>query len=293
MKSTNDVRSIDGFLLLYFYQLEENLNNNNYDLNSIKFQSEESNTDEFLKVFFKKYIEKNKSIKNCDFSEVSFVINDFKKSFETKNLFRFIITEVFLPEDLTKKQKINISKNKSSVYTNPDLYLKIKNGDDTYYESVELKSTKNNHIPGSSIQQVLPFEWVIFIKRDKKPKVTTGYYINTITNKLPFPDRSPRPQIGFKNLEINNTQNRVILNNSLVLKSDNFNNIKKLELINDWQEFLTNEWMEIIKSDNPKRNEKWFNNSLRKFSVKLIDHIDNSSEEEKINLINKLKKLIK
>lgn len=293
MKFMNDVQLIDGFLLLYFFQLEENLNNNQNDLNSIKFQSEESNTDEFLKLFFKKYIEKNKSINDCSFSEVSFFFNNQKKSFPTQKLSRFIIDQVFLPEDITEKLKIEISKNKNSVYTNPDLYLKIKNGNNIYYESIELKSTKNNHIPGSSVQQVSPFEWVIFIKRDKKPKITTGYYINSITNKLPFPDRSPRPQIGFDNLVDNNNENRVINNNSLILKSDDYKTLKKIELINDWQEFLTNEWMEVIISENVKKNEKWFNNTLRKFSVKLIEHFIKSSVQEKNTLINKLKSLIK
>ncbi len=288
MISIKDVNSIDGFLLLYFYELEKDINSNNYNLSEIKFQSEESNTDEFLKLFIKKYIQENNSIDNCNLSEVSFVINNDKKSFKTKDLFDFTIDKVFLPEELTEDQKNDISRNKKSIYTNPDLYLKIKNGKDIFFKSIELKSTKNNNIPGSSVQQVSPFEWVIFIKRDKTPKVSTGYYINTITNKLPFPDRSPRPQIGFKNLENNNNQNREIINNSLVLKSDTTSNLEKLELIGDWQNFLTNEWIKVITSDNTKKNEKWFNNTLRRFSIKLITFYENLSETEKSKLVNKI-----
>jgi len=75
----------------------------------------------------------------------------------------FEIKKVYLPNELGKELKKQISASKSSVYTSPDLYLEIHDGQDVYYQSLELKSTKNNKIPGSSVQQVSPFEWVISI----------------------------------------------------------------------------------------------------------------------------------
>lgn len=72
----------------------------------------------------------------------------------------------------------------------------------SYFETIELKSTKQDSIPGSSIQQILPDEWVIFIKHTAKDvDVVTGKYRHSINSKMQFPDRSPRPQVSFKKLK--------------------------------------------------------------------------------------------
>ena len=89
-------------------------------------------------------------------------------SINIEDLKRYKISNVFLPEHLNTEQKKEISTLKKSVYTSPDLYLEITDGINIYFESVELKSTKDNNIPGSSVQQISPFEWVIFIKRDNE-----------------------------------------------------------------------------------------------------------------------------
>ena len=195
---------------------------------------------------------------------------------------------------MSELQKKDIAEKKKSVYTSPDLYLEISCGKNIYHETLELKSTLNNKIPGSSVQQIAPFEWVIFIKRNSKSvDISTGYYINSITNKLPFPDRSPRPQIGFKTLSDWNSKNRTIDNNTLTIKSNSKINKKKITLLSDWQDFLANEWLEIIKTDKTKANEKWFNNALRKFATKFLEYTETLTETEKENLKNKLNNLIK
>lgn len=189
-----------------------------------------------------------------------------------------------------KKRKL--LKEKNSVYTNPDLYLKITDGSNFFFESVELKSTKNNKIPGSSIQQVSPFEWVIFIKRAKEIQVTTGFYINSITEKLPFPDRSPRPQIGFKTLVDWNKKHRKVHNTILEINNVTEITNAKIELLDDWQDFLASEWLEIILKNERKKTEKWFNNAIRKFTVKLLEHYDKIDSKERVKMLNNLKELI-
>jgi hypothetical protein len=58
------------------------------------------------------------------------------------------------------------------------------------------------------------------VKRDnEKVLVTTGFYINSITEKLPFPDRSLRPQIGFKTLLEWNKKYRKVENEVLTIEN--------------------------------------------------------------------------
>lgn len=56
--------TLNDFLFVYFYQLESDLNIDCKGLDSIKFQSEEANTDEEIKIFFKKYISSNNTIRH-------------------------------------------------------------------------------------------------------------------------------------------------------------------------------------------------------------------------------------
>ena len=217
---------IQLFLAVYFYLLENELNSSKNELSEVKFQSEEANTDEHLKKYFKKYILEHNDISKTELKSI-LIKNDTKSNtIDIGKLVNYKIINVFLPEELSKEQKAEITRLKESVYTNPDLFLEISDGENTYFESLELKSTKNIKIPGSSVQQVLPFEWVIFVKRNEDSvTISTGYYINSITEKLPFPDRSPRPQIGFKTLTEWNIANRIIQENTLVIQiTDKLNN---------------------------------------------------------------------
>jgi len=192
---------LNYFLSQYFYELEITLNNKAKEISSVKFQSEESNTDEYLKRFVKEVILQNKRLKNKQILMLNLTYDAESKSLPVKEFNQFQITNVFLPDEFTPNLKNKIGATKASVYTNPDLLVEIEGYNQIFYQSVELKSTKGNKIPGSSVQQINPYEWVVFIKRKGDViEVATGHYINSITEKLPFPDCSPRPQIGFNTL---------------------------------------------------------------------------------------------
>lgn len=286
---------LDAFLHVYFYILETTLNaSDNNGLNNVKFQSEEANTDEYLKKFFKEFIEENNSIENTVIEEFIYYDGVSHHNMKTADLLSFQIAKVFLPDDISSKHKKIILADKSSVYTNPDLYLEIKKEKHVYYRSVELKSTKKDKIPGSSVQQISPFEWVIFIQRNKfKILVSTGAYINCITDKLPFPDRSPRPQIGFKTLQRWNDSNRKLESSKLIVKNELIESRKKIDLLSDWQGVLAKEWLDIILEQEDKTTEKWFNNAIRKFSILLINYIDTLNIEEQVKLIEHIRSKIK
>lgn len=285
---------VNYFLHIYFFLLEEDLNTSSGGLEKVKFQSEEANTDEFVKLFFKEYISRNNKIPKNNINELVVKSKESTSSVPINDLSSLEIINVFIPEELDETKRDSIAKSKTSVYTNPDLYLEISDSVNTHFESIELKSTKNNNIPGSSVQQVTPFEWVIFVKHgDGKAIVTTGHYINSITEKLPFPDRSPRPQIGFKTLVDWNKENRTVAEKSLSFYIDEEVKLSKIKLLDDWQDFLADEWLSIVKSEEFKTNEKWFNNALRKFSVKFLQYAGTLSKEEQEKLIANLNSLIK
>ena len=285
---------LNSFLIVYFYKIENELNTTKNGLETIKFQSEEANTDEHLKKYFQDFLLKNNDLSDVKLKKLAVKIDAEEHIIEIEKLKTYKITNVLLPEQLSIEQKKSITESKKSVYTSPDLYLEITDGANFYFESVELKSTKDNNIPGSSVQQVSPFEWVIFVKRDnEKVLVTTGFYINSITEKLPFPDRSPRPQIGFKTLLDWNKKYRKVENEVLTIENITEINNDKIKLLTDWQDFLATEWLEIIKSEESRNTEKWFNNAIRKFALKFLDYTDTLTDTEKEKLKNNLTKLIK
>jgi hypothetical protein len=284
--------NIERFLSLYFFELERKLNSNK-GLDEVKFQSEEANTDEFLKLYMKSFILQNNSI-TTQIKSLKININGKNDMVNVDELKSFRIEEVLIPSELTKSQKEVIAKKKTSVYTNPDLLLKITNEIDEFYESVELKSTKDNNIPGSSIQQVSPFEWVIFVKRNERDtEVSIGHYINCITEKLPFPDRSPRPQIGYKTLKEWNNKYRVNKLDYLEITINVEETESKKQILLDWQDYLASEWLEIVKQKTTKNSEKWFNNALRKYTIKLLEYTSTINDEERKKLTERLKSLVK
>jgi len=285
---------LNSFLIVYFYKIENELNTTKNGLETIKFQSEEANTDEHLKKYFQEFLLKHNDLSGVKLKKLAVKIDSEEHTIYIENLQPYRITSVLLPEQLNAEQKKSITESKKSVYTSPDLYLEITDGVNIYFESVELKSTKDNNIPGSSVQQVSPFEWVIFVKRaDKKVLVTTGFYINSITEKLPFPDRSPRPQVGFKTLLEWNKKYRKVENEVLTIENITEVNNEKIKLLSDWQDFLATEWLEIIKSEETRNSEKWFNNAIRKFALKFLDYTEELTELDKKELKSKLIKLIK
>lgn len=294
MDSSIQPNLLNSFLIVYFYKIENELNNTKNGLETIKFQSEEANTDEFLKKYFQDFLSKHNDVKDVKLKKLAVKIDSEEHIIEIEKLKSYKISNVLLPEHLSSQQKKEITASKKSVYTSPDLYLEITDGTNVYFESVELKSTKDNNIPGSSVQQVSPFEWVIFVKRDNENVlVTTGFYINSITEKLPFPDRSPRPQIGFKTLLDWNKKYRKVENEVLTIENITEINNDKIKLLTDWQDYLASEWLEIIKSEESKNNEKWFNNAIRKFALKFLEYSETLTKGEKEKLKSSLIKLIK
>lgn len=290
----NNVDLLEGFLIIYFYLLEKNLNEEPCGLQEIRVQSEEANTDEFLKHFFQNYIKKNNSIKNTTIKKVSILNDNDESVIEVSQLLDIEITDVFLPDQLSPEQKAEITSQKKSVYTNPDLYLEISFKGKAVYRPVELKSTKDNKIPGSSVQQVSPHEWVIFVKRDTlKPIVSTGLYLYAITEKIQFPDRSPRPEVGFKALAEWNDRFRKEESNTLTIENNSDICITKLKLLEDWQDYLADSWLIIIQSKILFSKEKWFNTAIRKFAIKLLLYFESLSEFEKDELKERLNTSIK
>lgn len=281
----------DIFLYYYFYYLELLLQQRKAELGRIKFQSEEANTDEFIKRYLKDVILENDRIPNNLFSGLKIRQDDKCDSYSFTDVANCRINAVFLPEELSERQKSEIMQTKRSVYTNPDLYLSVSDGVHTSYHSLEIKTTKNNTIPGSSVQQVSPYEWTVFIKHaGNVVEVTTGFYLNAITDRLPFPDRSPRPVIGFDTMQKWNKKNRTCSNKTIYF---NFNSDElnfKIQCLRNWEEILCNEWMDTI-NKNKYGSEKWFNNTIRMFSLRLLKLIKDNPQKLNV-LIEKLERNI-
>lgn len=278
------------------YELEKVLKNNIKELKSISFHADEANLDKSLKEFMKKFIEsKFNRIPLNTLQKTMEIIKDDKKILLRYEDFKDIyIEKVYLPKELTEKLKQHISISKNSVYTNPDLYFEITDATNKYYTSIELKSTKNNSIPGSSIQQVIPNEWVIFIKHSETNiDVVTGKYIHSINSKLQFPDRSPRPQVAFNELKNWNNVNRYETDSKVIYSTNSNDEKTKYQLLNNWQNYLANRWIEVLFKDSIKKNEPWFNNNLRVFILKFIDKYEALSNNEKEDYKKMIQKLIK
>ena len=145
------MQNIHNFMCIYMYKLEENLTNHKDDLMKVSFQSDEANTDRPLKEYLKHHIEDSFSSipEDTDITSLCFEGSAFTDLLAIKQI---RVNRVLLPEDISDELKETIKASKSSVYTNPDLYLELRVGNELSYESIELKSTKNDSIPGSSIQ---------------------------------------------------------------------------------------------------------------------------------------------
>ena len=244
-----------------------------------------------MKEYFKKLLENNFN-KIPSSTEIEMLVDDDRK-ISIESLKDVLVTRILLPEDVTPKIKEILSFGKSGVYTNPDICLELSLGKDFYYEPIELKTTKTDSIPGSSIQQVTPDEWVIFIKFSTTTvDITTGQYINAINSKMQFPDRSPRPQVSFKEMRNWNTQNRFSKEGVLGFKKDDDNRLK-YELLSDWQNVLSKRWVDILlNSHSTKNNEPWFNNTLRKFIIDFLGKYDDLALGDQEALKEKIKSLI-
>ena len=286
---------VNIFMYIYMYELEKFLIKNKSKIKNVSFQSDEANTDRQLKEFLKEIIENNFN-KIPNNSRIDVVDIENKGSFNNDIIKKIYIDEVLLPEEITLDIKEILQKDKNSVYTNPDLCFKIISNNKIFYKTIELKSTKNNSIPGSSIQQINPAEWVIFIKHTNSDiEITTGQYINAINSKMEFPDRSPRPQVSFKELQNWNNSNRVLNDTILTYHSDSKKQLVKSKLINDWQKVLVDKWIDVLFdfSKSNRSNEPWFNNTLRKFVIEFTNKYDKLSKQEQDIYKDNIRKKIK
>ena len=274
------------------YKLEEDLTNHKDDLIEVSFQSDEANTDRPLKEYLKKHIEESFSSIPED-TDITFLCFEGATFTDMLAIKQIRVNRVLLPEDISDELKEAIKASKSSVYTNPDLYLELKLGNELSYESIELKSTKNDSIPGSSIQQIVPEEWVIFIKHTgKNISISTGQYIHAINSKMQFPDRSPRPQVSFKAMFTWNKDNRIVKSNTLCYEKDDDDNNKRA-LISDWQDVLSQRWIDILfNATSTKANEPWFNNNMRKFILSFLTKYENLTDAEKKEFKERVESLI-
>ena len=286
------MKDIQNFMYIYMYELEKDLIKHKNDLFTVSFQSDEANTDRPLKEYLKKYIEELfPSIpEDIDITSLCFEGITFT---DVQTIKHIRVNRVLLPEDISDELKETIKASKSSVYTNPDLYLELILDNKLFYESIELKSTKNDSIPGSSVQQIVPEEWIIFIKHSKNDiSISTGQYIHAINSKIQFPDRSPRPQVSFKAISTWNKDNRTLNSNVLCYAKDDDDQNKK-ELISDWQNVLSQRWIDLLfNATSTKTDEPWFNNNMRKFILSFLTKYETLSDDEKKEFKERVKSLI-
>ena len=280
------------FMHFYMLELEVFLNSQKKNLLTVSFQSDEANTDRPLKEYLKSAIENELNMLPSNPIVSKLFIDDQTHSIEEYRDYK--ISKVILPDEIDEILKQKIKESKSASYTNPDICLEIKGNSSTFYQTVELKSTKNDSITGSSIQQIIPDEWVIFVRHTLKDiEVVTGQYINSINSKMQFPDRSPRPQVSFKELLSWNNLHRTIENSKLIYTLDD-SLTNKLALLDDWQSVLSKRWIDILlNSEKVKKSEPWFNNNIRKFILDFLEIYDAYSEEKKALIKSKIQSMIK
>ena len=276
---------LEAYMSAYLYELETMINKNNKIFEKVKFQQDEANTDKDVKEAIKKFI-----VDECNRITL---INQVSIDNVTYNIDKnsFVVEDALIPDDYDSTIH-NLMAQENAMYVNPDLVLKCSFFGKTVLQRIELKSTKSDKIPGSSVQQVLPDEWVIFIqhKDGEKIKTITGKYKDSISGKMAFPDRSPRPQISYSELKKWIDDYRVTCEETLTIKKDNLEKDKE-ELLNNWQEVLSKRWLNVLRSDK-KENEPWFNNNLRKFILEFLNYYDALDENGKKGFKDKVFKNI-
>lgn len=281
----------DVFMLVYLKELESNtdlLEN----LGKVVFHLDEANSDKQAKSIIKDFMLRNPIVS----TDCNLEIHQETQIFKYPSMKFIHIRQVYLQDELTEPLKELIkSKKSNSVYTNPDIFIELSNGKETEFFSVELKSTKKNEIPGSSVQQINPYEWVIFIKQGKPIEITTGLYLNSITEKVQFPDRSPRPQVAFNTLKNWNKKNFISENNSLIFKITQSEWDNKNQLIRNWKITLVEQWLKVVLDENLTLTSRspWFNETLIMYTDKLLAHYEQLSKIDKEKLRDKLKYLLK
>lgn len=284
------------FMRLYMYGLEIFLNDKKTEFHDIELNKDEANLDSPLKVKIKELIENSyrtyqeiEEIKNVSVIEI-----DGQKYEISDDIKKAKIEEVILPGNITDELKKVLKSRKDGVYTKPDLCLKVEIAGSIEYVTIELKATKENAILGSSVKQIDFDEWTVFLKITKSLiKFTTGQYINAINSKLRFPDRNPRPEVAFSEVESWNSNYRKIENNTLIFSPSSENENKK-NIIKDLDNVLADRWVRILFGEEKQRGRTpWFTYELRRFIIKFLDKYDELSDNNKKKLKKNIKAKIK
>ena len=290
------MNDIQLFMCLYMYGLEVFLNENKTEFHNIELNKDEANLDSPLKAKIKELIENSyrtyqeiEEIKNVSFIEI-----DGQKHDVSDDIKKARIDEVILPGNITDELKNILKSRKGGVYTKPDLCLKVEIAGSIEYVTIELKATKENAILGSSVKQIDFDEWTVFLKRTKSLiKFTTGQYINAINSKVRFPDRNPRPEVAFSEVESWNSNYRKIENNTLIFSPSSENENKK-NIIKDLDNVLADRWVRILFGEEKQRGRTpWFTYELRRFIIKFLDKYDELSDNNKKKLKKNIKAKIK
>ena len=129
------MKGLNGFMHLYFFQIESILNKQNNDLAKIKFQSEEANTDEYLKQFFKSFLLKHNHIQDTYYLDVKIENGQEIEIYNKSDLKQIYVKDVLLPIELTSKHRNIIQEQKKSVYSNSGPNHKITKGHKNKYNS--------------------------------------------------------------------------------------------------------------------------------------------------------------
>lgn len=284
-----DSHKIDLFLHLFFHKLEMILNKpvNLTELRNLKLHRDEANTDDQLKKFIKDSIHKNKDSIIGSMANNQIIYDDELTLF-TDDL-NFNVDQVYLPQELTAEM-INAVKVEGRTFTNPDLLIKVSDTNNEYkYIPLELKSTKTNSIPGSSVQQIDGDEWVIFVKiTTTKTEVIIGKYLWAINQKMQFPDRSPRPNVSFDTMSDWKKSNETYGNDTLTIILPEQDISERNEVINNWQQVLVERWIEEVK--RKKISVGWFNSVIRSYTYQFLQLYNDMSKEEQDELMNILNK---
>lgn len=284
-----------NFMQAFMYLLEKLLNSKKEELKNVSFSSDEANTDRPLKEYIKRIISENLTTIPESYDTYSLITEDEEESVIPFSSLRQVqIENIYLPDELTDTIKnILILQKNADVYRNPDLTLELSYNNETRYVTLELKSTKNDSIPGSSAQQVNPNEWVVFVKHNSNSiDVATGQYIHAVNSVMQFPDRSPRPQVSFLELQNWNAANRIIKDKTIYYKKDLCEKAK-YDLLNDWQGVLAKRWVNILFNNTSiKNSEPWFNNTIRKFCLEFLKKYEPLPDDEKKSFKSNIQNLV-
>ena len=273
---------LEVFMSVYMFTLEIFLQTRKEELCSISYYADEANTDRPLKELLKELIE-DYIPKIPDFCNINTVTID-GTDYAVSPVKSIVIQRVLLPEDITPRIKARLMEGRTSLYTAPDLCLELLWKGDIYYQPIELKTTKQNAIPGSSVQQVDPYGWVVFIQHQGvNIKISTGQYLHAINAHMQFPDRSPRPSVSFSTLSRWNQTQRNFQGDNLIYAQDPQDE-DKLSLLNDWRAVLVQRWIDTVFSSPSRQTEPWFDQTMRKFILAFLQRYEALSPQEREQL---------